>query len=63
MANPPPIPPPAAGFWWRTFACLADVIPLMLLGWALAGALAGSDELAARKQADEWTRSFGEQYA
>ena len=62
MANPPPIPPPPAGYWWRTFACLADIIPLMFLGWALAGLLAGPDELAARQKADAWTRRFTDQY-
>lgn len=62
MANPPPIPPPPAGYWWRTFACLADILPLMFLGWALAGLLAGPDELAARQKADAWTRRFSEQY-
>ena len=62
MANPPPIPPPPAGFWWRTFACLADIIPLMFLGWALAGLLAGPDELAARQKADAWTQRFADQY-
>ena len=62
MANPPPIPPPPAGFWWRTFACLADIIPLMFLGWALAGILAGPDELAARQKADAWTHRFADQY-
>ena len=63
MANPPPIPPPAAGYWWRTFACLADIIPLMILGWALAGLFAGPDELAARQKADAWTHRFADQYA
>lgn len=63
MANPPPIPPPAAGYWWRTFACLADIIPLMFLGWALAGLLAGPEELAARQKADAWTHRFAAQYA
>ncbi|MEY3130874.1 MAG: hypothetical protein RLY12_1246, partial [Verrucomicrobiota bacterium] len=62
MANPPPIPPPPAGFWWRTLACLADIIPLMVLGWALAGLMAGPEELAARQQADDWTQRFTEQY-
>ena len=62
MANPPPIPPPPAGYWWRTLACLADILPLMFLGWALAGLLAGPDELAARQKADAWTRRFSEQY-
>ena len=62
MANPPPIPPPPAGYWWRTLACLADILPLMFLGWALAGILAGPDELAARQKADAWTRHFSEQY-
>ena len=62
MANPPPIPPPPAGYWWRTLACLADILPLMFLGWALAGILAGPDELAARQKADAWTRRFSEQY-
>ncbi len=63
MANPPPIPPPAAGYWWRSLACLADILPLMFLGWALAGLLAGPDELAAREKADAWTRRFADQYA
>jgi uncharacterized RDD family membrane protein YckC len=62
VANPPPIPPPPAGYWWRTFACLADIIPLLILGWALAGLLAGPEELAARQQADAWTHRFADQY-
>ncbi len=62
MVKPPPIPPPPAGFWWRTLACLADIIPLLILGWALAGLLAGPEELAARQQADDWTRRVTAQY-
>jgi hypothetical protein len=62
VANPPPIPPPPAGYWWRTLACLADIIPLMILGWALAGLMAGPEELAARQQADDWTQRFTAQY-
>ncbi len=62
MANPPPIPPPPAGFWWRSLACLADILPLMFLGWALAGLLAGPDELAARHKADAWVAKFTDQY-
>jgi len=62
VVKPPPIPPPPAGFWWRTLACLADIIPLMFLGWALAGLLAGPEELAARQQADDWTRRVTAQY-
>ena len=34
----------------------------MFLGWALAGILAGPDELAARQKADAWTQRFTEQY-
>ena len=34
----------------------------MFLGWALAGLLAGPDELAARQKADAWTQRFTEQY-
>jgi hypothetical protein len=34
----------------------------MFLGWALAGLLAGPEELAARQQANEWTQRFTEQY-
>jgi hypothetical protein len=34
----------------------------MFLGWALAGLLAGPEELAARQQADEWTQRFTGQY-
>jgi uncharacterized RDD family membrane protein YckC len=62
VANPPPIPPPPAGYWWRTFACLADIIPLLILGWALAGLLAGPEELAARRHTDEWIQRFTKQY-
>lgn len=62
MANPPPLPPPPAGYWWRTLACLADIIPLIFLGWALAGLLAGPDELAARQHADAWTAKVTRQY-
>jgi hypothetical protein len=43
-------------------ACLADIIPLLILGWALAGLLAGPEELAARQQADDWTRRVTAQY-
>lgn len=62
MANPPPIPPPAAGYGWRTLACLMDIVPLMFLGWALAGLLAGPDEIAARQKTDAWTQRFTDQY-
>jgi RDD family len=34
----------------------------MFLGWALAGILAGPDELAARQKADAWTQRYTEQY-
>ena len=34
----------------------------MFLGWALAGLLAGPDELAARQKADAWAQRFTEQY-
>ena len=34
----------------------------MFLGWALAGLLAGPDELAARQKADAWTQRFADQY-
>ena len=43
-------------------ACLADIIPLMMLGWALAGLLASPEQIAARRQADDWTKRFTEQY-
>ncbi len=62
MANPPPLPPAPAGYGWRSLACLADIIPLMFLGWALAGLLAGPDEIAARQKADAWTNRFTDQY-
>jgi len=45
--RPPPLPPVPAGLWWRTFAALADVVPLLLLIWGLAVRLAGTDEQAA----------------
>lgn len=45
--RPPPLPPVPAGLWWRTFAALADVVPLLLLSWWLAVRLAGTDEQAA----------------
>ena len=60
--RPPPLPPVPAVLWWRTFACLGDIIPLLSLGWALAGLLAGPEELAARQQADDWTQRFTAQY-
>lgn len=63
MASPPPIPPAPAGFGWRSLACLADILPLLFLGWALAGLLAGGEELAARQKADAWKDRFIDQYA
>ena len=45
--RPPPLPPVPAGLWWRTFAALADVIPLLVLSWWLAVRLAGPDEQTA----------------
>ena len=45
--RPQPLPPVPAGLWWRTFAALADVVPLLLLSWWLAVRLAGTDEQAA----------------
>ena len=63
MANPPPIPPPPAGYWRRTFACLADIIPLIILGWVLARWIAGPDELAALKTTEAWIKNFSNLYA
>ncbi len=62
MPNPPPIPAAPAGYWRRTFACLADIIPLMILGWVAAKWLAGPEELAALKRSDEWMHHFIDQY-
>jgi uncharacterized RDD family membrane protein YckC len=45
---PPPLPAVPAGLWWRSFAALADVVPLLVLSWWLAQRLAGPEELAAR---------------
>ncbi|MFM7242057.1 MAG: RDD family protein [Opitutia bacterium] len=45
--RPPPLPPVPAGLWWRTFAALADVVPLLVLSWWLAVRLAGPDEQTA----------------
>ena len=45
--RPPPLPPVPAGLWWRTFAALADVLPLLVLSWWLAVRLAGPDEQTA----------------
>jgi hypothetical protein len=39
-----------------------DIVPLMFLGWALAGLLAGPDEIAARQKTDAWTHRFTDQY-
>ncbi|TSA33741.1 MAG: RDD family protein [Opitutales bacterium] len=61
-SSPPPIPFTPAGYWWRTLACLADIIPLLFLGWALAGLMAGPDELAARQDTDAWMHRFINQY-
>lgn len=45
--RPPPLPPVPAGLWWRTFAALADAVPLLALSWWLAVRLAGPDEQTA----------------
>lgn len=63
MANPPPIPPPPAGFGWRTLACLADIVPLLILGTILAGMMAGPEELAARRESEEWADGLAQQFA
>ena len=44
-------------------ACLADILPLMFLGSALAGLLAGQSEKAAQLRAESLVSSFYEQYA
>ena len=62
MANPPPLPPQPAGLWWRTFACLADIIPLYILAWALAGLFADAELVAASHQAELFREKLSAQY-
>lgn len=62
VAKPPPLPPTPAGYGWRSLACLADIIPLLVIGWLLAGWTAGPDERAARQTADAWVGRFAAQY-
>lgn len=61
-ATPPPLPRPPAGYGWRTLACLADIIPLIVLGVFLAGYLANDEERAARTRADEFYNKIKNQY-
>ena len=60
--GPPPIPLPPAGYFWRTLACLADIIPLIALGIFLSGHLADTEELAAREQAGLFYNKVKNQY-
>ena len=62
MAEPPPIPPPPAGFGWRSLACLADIIPLFICGHAVAGMVADADALAAYAAQQKWTDGLFELY-
>jgi hypothetical protein len=60
--GPPPIPLPPAGYFWRTLACLADIIPLLFLGVMIAGLTAGPDELAAKAKVAQFEQRFVAQY-
>ena len=61
-STPPPLPRPPAGFGWRTLACLADIIPLIILGLFLSGHVANTEELAARERADAFYTKIKNQY-
>ena len=61
-STPPPLPRPPAGFGWRSLACLADIIPLIILGLFLSGHFANTDELAARERADAFYNKIKNQY-
>ena len=60
--SPPPIPLPPAGYFWRTLACLADIVPLLFLGVMIAGLTAGPDELAAKAKVTQFEQRFVAQY-
>ena len=60
--SPPPLPLPPAGYFWRTLACLADIIPLLFLGVMIAGLTAGPDELAAKEKLGQFEQRFVVQY-
>ncbi len=60
--GPPPIPLPPAGYFWRTLACLADIIPLLFLGVMIAGWIAGPDELAAKEKVAQFEQRLVAQY-
>ena len=62
-STPPPLPRPPAGFGWRSLACLADIIPLIILGLFLAGQVANTEELAARERTDAFYNKIKNQYA
>ena len=61
-STPPPLPRPPAGFGWRTLACLADIIPLIILGLFLSGHVANTEELAARERAGAFYNNIKNQY-
>lgn len=63
MAEPPPIPPPPAGFGWRSLACLADIIPLFICGHAVARLVADAETLAAYARQQQWLKGILELYA
>lgn len=60
--KPPPIPLPPAGFGWRTLACLADIIPLIILGIFLGGYFANPEQLEAKQRVDDFQKRLEEQY-
>ena len=61
-SSPPPLPRPPAGFGWRSLACLADIIPLIILGIFLSGHIADTEDLAARERADAFYSKIKNQY-
>ena len=61
-STPPPLPRSPAGFGWRSLACLADIVPLIILGLFLSGHLADTEELAARERAGAFYNNIKNQY-
>ncbi len=60
--KPPPLPLPPAGFGWRTLACLADIIPLIILGVFLGGYFANTEQLEAKQRVDDFQKRLEQQY-